>query len=88
MEIRDVTFCETSQVLRMYRESNAFNAGYSIHEFCEELLTKCECCHKIHYTEDCEMVRMWDGHVLICCPECKKEANSDEVSESEEMGVL
>ena len=88
MDVKDIKTSEVSRVIDMWKESYYYNCGYTIYTFCEELLTRCECCGEIHYKEDCEMVRMWDEHVLICCPECKKEVNSDEVSESEEMGVL
>ena len=88
MKIRDVDLSEIPQILDMYQESCGYGLGYTTTEFCEDLLTRCECCKEIHYIEDCEMVKMWDGQALICCPSCKKETDSDKVFESEEMGVL
>lgn len=88
MKVSDVKSSETKQILDMYKESYGYEMGYSVHEFCEEILTRCECCEEIAYTEDCEMVRNWDGNILICCPNCKRRIDSDNNVELEEMGVL
>lgn len=74
MKMSDIQADEVEKVLEMYHDTRkVYEKLYSVEEFCEQFLDRCECCGELHYWDDLDLNENWDGKVLNVCKDCRKE---------------
>ncbi len=84
MELREVRIDEVEKVLDMYEEVRTYTKINSIKKFCEDYLDRCECCGEICYYDSLQKMKNWKGQSMLCCENCAKEIEKDNVQDNED----